>query len=184
MSEEFVPPVSSRRLDLHSMTPAFFELCLADERRRAAAELGVAAIHDDWWAERGIMQFWLGRLRDDPGVQPWLARAIVRREDSLMIGHMGFHGRPGMEHLEPYAPGGVEMGYTVFAPFRRQGYAAEGLGALMDWARAQGVPAFALSIAPDNAASQAIARRFGFVKVGSHVDPEDGIEEIFARQAS
>ena len=128
------------------------------------------------------MRFWLGRLTDEPEVQPWLARAMVRREDRRMIGHAGFHGRPGMAHLQPYAPGGVEMGYTVFTPYRRQGYAAEALEALMGWAAAQGVPWFVLSIAPANAASQAIARRFGFVKVGEQIDEIDGVEEVFARR--
>lgn len=183
MSEQAVRPVSSERLDLVPMTAAFFSHCLAGERSLAAGALG-AAIADDWWEERAIMEFWLGRLCDDPGVLPWLARAMVRRADGLMVGHVGFHGRPGMEHLAPYAPGGVEMGYTVFAAYRRQGYAAEALAALMRWAADEhGVPAFVLSIAPDNAPSQAIARRFGFVKVGSHIDEEDGLEEIFVRPA-
>lgn len=182
MSEQVLPVVQSPRLDLVPMTPAFFERCLAGEREAAAAELG-ALIDDEWWEETGIMRFWLGRLADEPEVQPWLARAIVRREDRRMIGHAGFHGRPGMAHLEPYAPGGVEMGYTVFTPYRRQGYAAEALEALMGWAAARGVPSFVLSIAPSNVPSQAMARRFGFVKVGEHEDPEDGLEEIFARRA-
>jgi [ribosomal protein S5]-alanine N-acetyltransferase len=183
MSDQDLPVVSSQRLDLVLMTPAFFARCLAGEHAAAAAELG-AAIDDEWWGEPGIMRFWLNQLLADPGLQLWLARAIVRREDRRMIGHIGFHGPPGMAHLEPYTPGGVEMGYTVFAPYRRQGYAAEALEALMLWAaRAHGVPSFALSIAPANVASQALARRFGFVKVGEHEDPEDGLEEIFARSA-
>lgn len=183
MSEQALPIVHSPRLDLVLMTPAFFERCLAGEYAAAASELG-AAIDDEWWAETYIMRFWLERLITEPEVQLWLARAIVRREDRRMIGHVGFHGRPGMPHLEAYALGGVEMGYTVFTPYRRQGYAAEALEALMRWAAGQGVPSFVLSIAPDNRASQAIARRFGFVKVGEHEDPEDGLEEVFVRSAS
>ncbi len=183
MADQAAPTISSARLDLVPMTPAFYELCLAGERAAASAALG-AAIDDAWWAATPLMQFWLGRLRDDPGVQPWLARAIVRRADRLMVGHSGFHGRPAMPHLAPYAPGGAELGYTVFAPYRRQGYAAEALAALMAWAaRDHAVPAFVLSIAPENVASQALARRFGFVKVGEQIDPEDGLEEIFALRA-
>lgn len=184
MTEQTAPTVSSARLDLVPMSPAFYELCLAGERAAAAAELG-AAIDDAWWASAPLMRFWLGRLRDEPPVQPWLARAMVRRADRLMVGHIGFHGRPGMPHLGPYAPGGAELGYTVFEPHRRRGYAAEALAALMGWAaRDHAVPAFVLSIAPENVASQALARRFGFVKVGEQIDPEDGLEEIFALRAS
>jgi ribosomal-protein-alanine N-acetyltransferase len=184
MTEQNAPTVSSTRLELVPMTPAFYELCLAGERESAQALLG-ASIDAEWWAETAIMAFWLKGLREDPGLQPWLARAMVRRSDRLMIGHIGFHGRPGMPHLQPYAPGGAELGYTVFAPYRRQGYAAEALAAMMTWAaRDHGVPSFVLSIAPGNAASQALARRFGFVKVGEHLDPEDGLEEIFALRAT
>lgn len=182
MSEQALPVVRSPRLDLVPMTPAFFEHCLAGEREAAAAELG-AAIDNEWWAEAGIMRFWLDQLLTKSGLQLWLARAVVRRDDRRMIGHAGFHGPPGMPHLAPYAPGGVEMGYTIFTPYRRQGYAAEAIEALMGWATAQGVPSFVLSIAPANVPSQAIARRFGFVKVGEHDDPEDGLEEVFARAA-
>lgn len=180
MLEQCVPPVRSPRLDLVSMSPQFYELCLAGECRAAAALLG-AAIPDDWWEERAIMEFWLAALRADPAVQPWLARAMVRRDDRQMIGHIGCHGSPGMAHLEPYAAGGVELGYTVFSAHRRQGYAAEALEALMGWAASEHtIQAFVLSIAPDNTPSLALARRFGFTRVGSHIDPEDGLEEIFA----
>jgi RimJ/RimL family protein N-acetyltransferase len=183
MTEQVLPVVSSRRLDLVLMSPAFFEHCLADDREAATTMLG-ATIDEAWWDEIGIMRFWLDQLLVDPCLQLWLARAIVHREDRRMIGHIGFHGRPGMPHLEPYAPGGVEMGYTVFTPYRRQGYAAEALEALMRWAaREFNVPSFVLSIAPHNVASQALARCFGFVKVGEHEDPEDGLEEVFARPA-
>lgn len=182
MTEQTVPPIGSARLELLPMTPAFYELGLAGERAAAEAELG-APVDEAWWPQTAMMSFWLSQLRADPGLQPWLARAVVRRADRLMIGHIGFHGRPGMPHLAPYAPGGAELGYTLFAPYRRQGYAAEAIEALMGWATAQGVPSFVLSIAPANVPSQAIARRFGFVKVGEHDDPEDGLEEVFARAA-
>ena len=101
-----------------------------------------------------------------------------------MVGHCGFHGSPGAAYLEPYAPGGAEIGYTVFPPYRRNGYATEAVRGLMGWAaEAHGVPTFVLSIAPANEPSQAIARRLGFSVVGLYDDPEDGPEEVFARPA-
>lgn len=180
MLEQSVPPVRTPRLDLVSMSPQFYELCLAGEHHAAAVILG-AAIPDDWFEEQAMMEFWLSALRADPSVQRWLARAMVRRADQRMIGHISCHGSPGMSHLEPYATGGVELGYTVFPAYRRQGYAAEALDAMINWAaREHAVPAFVLSIAPDNTASLALARRLGFTRVGAHIDPEDGLEEIFA----
>lgn len=184
MAEPLSPPVSSARLDLVPMTPAFYELGLAGEHAAAEALLG-AAVDGEWWPETGLMAFWLEQLQFDPGLQPWLARAMISRADRRMVGHIGFHGRPGMPHLAPYAPGGAELGYTVFTPYRRQGYAAEALEALMLWAaHVHAVPSFVLSIAPANRPSQALARRFGFTRVGEHYDPEDGPEEIFALSLS
>lgn len=175
-------PISTPRLELVPLTAPFLEACLVGDRPAAEAVLG-AALPDDWQAELPILRFFLGRVTADAATLPWLARAIVLREGQLAVGHCGFHGPPGMPHLEPYAPGGVEMGYTVFPAFRRHGYASEAVRGLMGWAAGRSVPSFVLSIAPANAPSQAIARRLGFVRVGSHEDPEDGLEEIFARQA-
>jgi ribosomal-protein-alanine N-acetyltransferase len=176
-------PILTARLALVPLTVPFFEASQARDRGRAAALLG-AAVPDEWFEEEAIMGIRLGDLRGDPSLLSWLMRAMVRREDQVMVGHCGFHGRPGAAYLEPYAPGGAEMGYTVFPAYRRQGYATEAVRGLMGWAAAEhGVPAFVLSVAPANAPSQAIVRRLGFVKVGSHVDPEDGVEEIFARPA-
>jgi RimJ/RimL family protein N-acetyltransferase len=52
--------------------------------------------------------------------------------------------------------------------------------ALVDWAhRTHAVTRFAASIAPGNIASRRLAEQLGFRVVGSHVDPEDGPEDVF-----
>jgi RimJ/RimL family protein N-acetyltransferase len=100
-----------------------------------------------------------------------------------MLGHIGFHTRPGEKYLEELAPGGVELGYTVFERERRQGYAREAAEGLMEWAhRLHGVTRFIVSISPANLASLELARRLGFRRIGSHVDEEDGPEDIFERR--
>lgn len=162
------------------MTQGFFAASLACDRAGAALALG-AAVPDDWLEETAVMRMFLGKLTADPAAAPWLARAIVLRESGVMIGHCGFHAPPGAAYLEGYAPGGVEMGYTVFPARRGEGHATEAVRGLMGWAKGEGVMTFVLSISPANGPSQAIARRLGFVKVGSHEDPEDGLEEIFVR---
>jgi RimJ/RimL family protein N-acetyltransferase len=49
----------------------------------------------------------------------------------------------------------------------------------MRWAhQIHGVTRFVLSIRPDNIASQALAAGLGFVRIGSHIDEVDGLEEI------
>ena len=104
---------------------------------------------------------------------------MVLRERGVMVGHIGFHTAPGAEYLRPYAPGGVEFGFTVFPAFRRQGYAREASRALMSWANQDyGVTRFVLTVGPDNVASQALAAQLGFVRIGSHIDEVDGLEDI------
>lgn len=179
-SSEQAAVIGTPRLDLVPMPRAFFAASLAGDRAAAEASLG-ASVPDDWMQDSPVMRLFLGKLTADAAAMPWLARAIVLREGRVMIGHCGFHGPPGAAYLEPYAPGGAEMGYTVFEAYRGRGYATEAVRGLMGWAATMGVPAFVLSISPENGPSRAIARRLGFVQVGSHIDEEDGLEEIFAR---
>jgi RimJ/RimL family protein N-acetyltransferase len=142
--------------------------------------LGVT-IPAEWWQVRGLMPMKLEQVRRDPTFYPWLPRAIVLRQQQLMIGYINFHTAPDPEYLRQLAPGGVEFGYTVFPQFRRQGYATEACLALMTWAQQQQVTRFVLSISPENQPSLRIAVHFGFVKIGSHIDEEDGLEDIYER---
>lgn len=111
------------------------------------------------------------QVRDDPPFAAWCLRDVVRRDTGERIGHAGFHDRP--------KDGTVEFGYTIEAPWRRQGYATEAAEGLIAFARSSGARAFLLSIAPDNAPSLAIAAKLGFEKVGEQIDERDGLEWVF-----
>ncbi len=55
----------------------------------------------------------------------------------------------------------------------------------MHWAlHTQGVTRFALTIRPDNHPSQALAAQLGFVRIGSHIDEVDGLEDILECKVS
>ena len=163
------------------MRPTFLSASLSGNRWAAAESIGLT-ISDEWFVAHRLMDIRLAQLEQDPTLQPWLLRAIALRHEPVMIGHIGFHSRPAPDYLQAYAPQGIEFGYTVYAPFRRQGFASEACAALMAWATAvHGVTQFVLTIAPDNTPSRRIAQRFGFVKVGEHMDEADGLEEIFVR---
>jgi len=96
-----------------------------------------------------------------------------------------FHDPPWAAQLDEYAPGGVELGYTIFAPYRRQGYATEAANALMTWAQAEHkITRFVVSISPQNLPSLALAARLGFHKVGTQIDDEDGPEDVFVREVN
>ena len=172
----------SHRLELVSMGPALLETLLAGDRARAA-QIGGFHIPDDLVLGERTLQMRLQQIQANPHVQPWLLRAIVIRESGTMCGRIGFHTAPGPEYLHDLAADGVELGYTIGEPFRRRGFAKEAALTLMRWAfEAHDQRSFILSIAPDNAASLAMARSLGFREVGSHIDEEDGLELILARR--
>jgi ribosomal-protein-alanine N-acetyltransferase len=163
------------------MTPAFLEAAIHSDRVQAAQLLG-APVPADFWPVSHYTQERLQQVRRNPALLPWLGRALVLRASQTMVGVIAFHMAPEPEPVRPLGPGGVEFGYTVFAQFRRQGYATEACLALMTWAQQQGVTRFVLSISPQNQPSLRIAAHLGFVKIGSQMDEEDGLEDIYERR--
>ena len=161
------------------MSLDFLEASLRGDVSTAESLLGLP-LPAEWFDEKWLIDLRLGDLRRDACLQPWLLRAVVLRERNRMVGHIGFHTAPDAEYLRELAPGGAELGYTIFPAFRRRGYAREAAEALMRWAREErAVPSFVVSIRPDNAPSLGLAERFGFRWVGSHIDEIDGLENIY-----
>ena len=111
------------------------------------------------------------QLSADPARLPWSVRAIVRRDDRVMIGFVNFHGPPGVNDIE--AADAAELGWTVFSEHRRHGYATETARRLMDWARDEhGVRRFISSTTPDNVPSLRVHEKLGFRRTGQVVDGE------------
>ncbi len=120
------------------------------------------------------------QYRSDAQFPYWGVRAIVLHAPRVMIGRIGFHESPDPPHLRALAPNAIEFGYSIFPEYRGRGFATEAVHALMNWcAQHREIENFVLSIAPENVLSQAIARRFGFKKVGEQIDECDGLEEMF-----
>ena len=177
------PAIRSKRLALLPMSVEFLKASLAGDVARATKSLGVTP-PDEWLRAQELIHFRLAQLQADPSLQPWLQRAILLRSTGSMIGHITFHTAPDPEYLQPIAPGGIELGYSIFPAYRRQGYATEAVGALMAWAvREHNIPRFMLSISPDNLPSLRIAQHFGFHKVGSQIDEVDGLKDILILEA-
>jgi len=164
--------IESERLSLVWLSSEAIEALL--EERREGLGFEVPA---DWPNEhdRRFLAFRLRQAREKPERTRWFVYAIVR--DGEMIGHVGFHGPPGSNARRD--PEAVEIGYTVFSPHRRQGYATEAVRALVDWTREQGVERIIASVGPQNEPSLAIVRGLGFREVGRHWDDEDGEELEF-----
>jgi RimJ/RimL family protein N-acetyltransferase len=74
----------------------------------------------------------------------------------------------------------VELGYEVFASYRRRGYASEAVQGMMDWAGTEHeIHRFRVSISPTNEASLAMAEKLGFKQTGEQMDEVDGLEYVF-----
>lgn len=87
--------------------------------------------------------------------------ALVRRDDGLAVGGIGFHSAPDEE-------GRVEIGYDLTKAARGNGYATEALRTLADWALARDdVRSLFATTEPANAPSQAVLSRAGFTRVSA-----------------
>lgn len=161
------------------MSAAFLRASLEGDLRRAEALLGVA-LPVDWPDIPDVLALRLRQLEADPGWEPWLTRVIELRGEGRAVGVTGFHAPPGGDWLREVAPDGVELGYTVYGDWRRQGIAREAGEALIAWAaRTADVRRFVLSTHAANTASVALARRLGFARVGTWTHEVRGVEEVY-----
>lgn len=168
----------TERLELMPLIDSL-ELLVEGRREEAARKLGVAL--PDWWPDPhdlGFLAFRARQLAAEPDDRDWMPRLVILREARAMIGHAGFHGRPGKNARND--PDAVELGYMILAEYRGRGYATEVVRALIEWATDEhDVRRFIASIGPQNAPSLALVRKLGFLEVGRHWDDEDGEELEF-----
>jgi [ribosomal protein S5]-alanine N-acetyltransferase len=170
--------IRTNRLDLLPMTPAFLRASLSGDLAEAQGHVGLT-LPRTWPDIQAVLALRLEQLELDPTSQPWLLRAIGLRSNGEMVGHIGFHTSPGPDYLEQWSPGGVELGFTIFPPHRRKGYAREASLALMQWARERhDVTSFVVTISPSNGPSLALASGLGFVRIGARIDEVDGPEDV------
>jgi RimJ/RimL family protein N-acetyltransferase len=112
------------------------ELTAADAPFVASMTDSVADAAD--WLARSARRY----ARD--GFSLWLA---VERKSGEPVGQIGLLAQT--------------VSYHLHARHRRRGYAVEGAAAVRDWAFARGYDHVIALIAPDNAPSQAVARKLG-----------------------
>jgi [ribosomal protein S5]-alanine N-acetyltransferase len=147
-------PILTPRLRLEPVTPAM--ALAAREGQGAFAEAIGAEAPPDWCASS------LGLIsRAAGGWRPTMpTRAVaIHLGDGVVVGDVRFEPpRPSQRDL-----GEVEIGYSVAKARRRQGYATEAAGAIIDWLFAEaGVATVLAGCDKDNRASVRTLRRLGF----------------------
>lgn len=110
--------------------------------------------------------------------EQWLwytAWGMYQNDSGDWVGDLCFKGLP--------ANGQPEIGYGVLSEYEGQGLATEAVRAACRWALEQpGVCAVEAETAPDNAASQAVLRKNGFVPTGTM--GEEGPRFILRKNAA
>ncbi|MBA2595071.1 MAG: GNAT family N-acetyltransferase [Chloroflexia bacterium] len=173
-----MPPPGSRRLEFRPLTIAAIEALIAGDRGMLEAATG-ATFPLPLAAPPGMdhaLPTMRDTLRDDPASTFWGPFLLVVRESGEAVGSAGF--------LVQSARGGNhELGYSVYAPFQRQGIASEAAAALVAWALAQpGLSGVRATIPPGHVASQRVAANAGLHPTGRmETDPDEGPVEVWER---
>ena len=174
-----IATISTPRLELVPFDPTALKHLVRGDRPQAQHILGIQ-LPDEFPTPgelAGFLPIQLHRMEAAPDRRGWMARLIVTRTDREMVGHCGFHGPPDVI-------GRAEIGYTVFTPFRGQGFAKEAAQALVQYAFARGETEVFATVSPANAPSLAVVRALGFIQVGTQEDEVDGLELVFAVRAN
>ena len=101
----------------------------------------------------------------------------VTKSDREIIGSAGFHDFPNEQGM-------IEVGYGIVVEMQGQGFGQEFLlGMWRMIIQRDDVKILRYTVAPDNGPSVHIVEKFGFVKVGEQIDPEDGLELIYEQSS-
>lgn len=95
-----------------------------------------------------------------PGQEEWGTEWEIALVSGQRIGGIGFKGTPDAEGI-------VEVGYGIDEAYRRKGYGAEAVKAMVKWALEQeGVRCVTAQTETDNSISQKVLLKNGFVRDG------------------
>lgn len=140
---------------------------VTSSRHQAEALLGLV-VHPDWPGPdiRGYLPYYVRQLGADPSRLGWGIWLIILRGERLVIGDVGFKGKPD-------SGGTIDLGYGLVPAYRRRGYGFEAAAALRDWAfRQPGVRRMTADCLPDNIGSARILQKLGMKRIGLS---EDGL---------
>ncbi|MBC8038741.1 MAG: GNAT family N-acetyltransferase [Rhizobiales bacterium] len=170
--------IQTERLNLR-LVPLTGLAATAAKDRRAARRIIGEKLPEVWFDEAWVSELRLKQWTADPAYGPWSIRAIGFKTTGEIIGNMNCHHVPMPFVLHGETAIAVEMGYTIFEPWRRRGFALEAIRGFTKWAATQGLEAIVLSVSPENTASLGLTAKLGATKIGSKIDEINGPEDIY-----
>jgi len=163
------------RLELAPLTAEALDAWIVGDRERLEALTGARFGAPP--SPPPLMEDALPSMRDGlragsegEGWGPWL---IVDRGTREALGSCGLRGKPDFA-------GAVEMGYSLYPRFERQGYATEAARAVAEWALEQpGVTAVRATIPAWHTPSLRVAEKLGMRQVATAHDDKEGEILVF-----
>ncbi|HVY85925.1 MAG TPA: GNAT family N-acetyltransferase [Caulobacterales bacterium] len=152
-------PLLTPRLRLEPVTPRL--AAAARDGGDAFAEALGAEAPEDWRASSLRLMAHAAQTTWSASVPTPIRAVAIHRELGCVIGDIRFEPLPLEAEL-------IEVGYSVTRAHRRQGYAVEGAGAVLDWLFDEGgVRAAVAGCHRKNRASIGVLRKLGFWLDGS-----------------
>jgi [ribosomal protein S5]-alanine N-acetyltransferase len=113
------------------------------------------------WPEADLVEalpYFVSELEKDPQAYVWLVWIIISKTDNVLIGSIGFRGKPN-------SGGTIELGYGILPEYRNRGFAFEAAQALVNWAKKMdGVKKITAECAPENSPSVRILDKLNMVR--------------------
>ena len=147
----------------------------------------IATLPEDYRDLRGADQ-WRGFAVPPGGLEPpevldmlvgWSARLQAAQGWGTWVAVWQGEAVASLAVKDPLAGGTVEIGYGVAPARRGLGVATAAVCALLQLLAGHGVRVVRAETAQDNPASGRVMRKVGFACVGSRVDPEDGVLDLW-----
>jgi RimJ/RimL family protein N-acetyltransferase len=176
--------IETGRLILRLLSSEALVSTITGDHARLEALLGLA-VPEEWFEDAWVAQLRLDQIRENALYAPWSIRAVALKSTGGVIGAINSHDRPAPRDIAGTPRMAIEIGYSIYGPWRRRGFAFEAVAGYTGWAAdTGGVEGIVMSISPGNAASLALARKLGGEYIGSQIDETDGPEDIFHAPAA
>ena len=172
-----MPALETTRLRLVPVTLDAIEAVLDHDKTRAEAIVG-AKFPDQWPNDDLVaLGFPYSRqaLRAAPDIRLWGDSLVLLRDEPRVVGSVVFHGHP--------SDGIAEVAYSIEESSRCRGFAAEAVGACVEWALAHPtIAAVQATTFPWHIASLGVIRRVGMTQVGTRDHDSLGELLVFERR--